>query len=404
MELFLLEHKKLWRKMSTKISVFLCFIYIVVFGSILLFQWFGFGSSNDNTSAFGNNFDGYKRIRDSQEYSQTFGGELTDESLQQMVRDYQYMESSDMDTELEKPDQSIINSWLGTLYPELRDTEMTYKTMLDYVRPEKLTGFYEKRQKAVREFLENNGQTGKEKEYLLKIDSGVKEPFRYEWAEGWSQLLGSIVADMGTVMALFLAITLSPLFAGEWRDNTGSLVLTTKNGWKKIACAKIGTGLLFTVEFFAILTTGNIVSQIFFLGTAGWDMPIQLIKLISIAPVNMLQAEVYEYAFTFLGAIGFAGVVMLISAKIKSNVLALLFSLAVVYGPMMIVEYLPYGVQKALDLIPLVGSAADIFRTNTFRIFGKYIWSPYLLITVPVLVGILCMPLAVKGWSRRLKA
>lgn len=60
--------------------------------------------------------------------------------------------------------------------------------------------------------------------------------------------------------------------------------------------------------------------------------------------------------------------------------------------------------QKALDLIPLAGSAADIFRTNTFHVFGKYIWSPYLLITVPVLIGILCMPLAVKGWSRRLRA
>ena len=139
------------------------------------------------------------------------------------------------------------------------------------------------------------------------------------------------------------------------------------------------------------------------MGTAGWDMPIQMIKLIAIAPMNMLQAEIYEYAFVFLGAIGFCGVVMLISSAVKSNVLALLFSLAVVYGPMMIAEYLPYGVQKALDLIPLAGSGADIFRTNTFNLLGKIIWSPYLLITVPVLIGIICIPLAVMRWSRRMK-
>ena len=148
---------------------------------------------------------------------------------------------------------------------------------------------------------------------------------------------------------------------------------------------------------------GGVVSQIFFMGTAGWDMPIQTIKLIAIAPMNMLQAEIYEYAFAFLGAIGFAGVVMFLSAKTRGNVLALLFSLAVVYGPMMIAEYLPYGVQKALDLIPLVGSSADIFRTNTFCIFGKYVWSPYLLLIVPILIGVLCMPFAVRGWSRRLR-
>ena len=402
MELFLLEHKKLWRKTSTKISVFLCFLYLVVFGSILSFQWFSFGSSDDYTSAFGNNFDGYDMIRKSQEYSLIFGGKLTDQSLQKMVGDYQDIGAAGVDRELEKTDVHIINSWLGTLYPELLDTG-SYKTMMNYVELEKLTGFYERRQNIIEDFLENNGQNGDEKEYLLQINAKVKEPFRYEWTEGWSNLLGSIVPDMGIVMALFLAIVLSSLFAGEWYNNTSSLLLTTKNGWKKIAFAKIGVGLSFTAEFFAILTAGNLVSQIFFLGTAGWDMPIQTIKLIAIAPMNMLQAEIYEYAFVFLGVIGFAGVVMFISAKTRSNVLALLFSLAVVYGPMMIAEYLPYGVQKALDLIPLVGSGTDIFRTNTFCVLGKYVWSPYLLIAVPILVGVLCLPFAVKSWSRRLR-
>lgn len=64
MELFWLEHKKLWRKKIVKICVLLCFVYYVIFGSILLFQWFGFGSSDDYTSAFGNNFDGYTVIKD----------------------------------------------------------------------------------------------------------------------------------------------------------------------------------------------------------------------------------------------------------------------------------------------------------------------------------------------------
>ena len=133
-------------------------------------------------------------------------------------------------------------------------------------------------------------------------------------------------------------------------------------------------------------------------------MPIQTIKLLAVAPMNMLQAEIYEYAFALLGAIGFAGVVMLLSALVKSNVLALLFSLAAVYGPMAIAQYLPYGLQSALGLLPLVGSATDIFRTNTFHIFGRYIWSPYLLITVPVLFGLACVPFAVRRWSRRQRA
>ena len=403
MELFLLEHKKLWRKQMVKICVLLCFIYIVIFGSALSFQWFTFGSSDDYTSAFGNNFDGYGMIKDSQEYALAFGEELTDETLQQLVREYQRMEAEGLELELERTDWKIINSWLSMLYPELHDPS-TYRTMISYVNPDKLTDFYERREQAIDDFLENSGQVGVEKEYLLNMEQKVETPFQYEWVEGWSQLLGSIVADLGIVMALFLAITLSPLFAGEWHDNTSSLVLTTKNGWGKVALAKILTGLAFTVEFFVILVIPSIISQMLFMGTSGWDMLIQNIKPLAIAPMNMLQAEIYEYAFALLGAIGFAGIVMFISATVKSNVLALLFSLAVVYGPMMVAEYLPYELQKALDLLPLVGSSTDIFRTNTFNILGKYVWSPYLLITIPVLMGICCMPFATKNWSRRLKA
>ncbi|WP_243127039.1 hypothetical protein [Dorea formicigenerans] len=41
--------------------------------------------------------------------------------MQQIVSDYQQMEADGMEEELEKTDWRIVNSWLGTLYPELRD-------------------------------------------------------------------------------------------------------------------------------------------------------------------------------------------------------------------------------------------------------------------------------------------
>lgn len=402
MELFWLEHKKLWRKISVKISVLLCFTYIVVFGSILSFQWFSFGSMNGYTTAFGNHFDGYSVIKDSQEYTLSFKGDLTDETLQQLVRDYQRMQNAGMDVDAQKTDYRTINSWLGTLWPELKDNADP-GIMIDYVDPERLTGLYERRKQAVEAFLDISDQVGKEREYILQMNEKVKEPLHYDWTKGWSILLGSIVAETGTAMALFIAIALSSMFAGEWHDNTCSLVLTTKNGWKEIACVKICSGIAFAIELFVILMAGIVAAQLFYMGTAGWDMPIQNIKMLSVAPMNMLQAEIYEFAFTLFGVIGYAGIVMFLSAAVKSNALALLFSLAVIYVPPMVARYFPYEMQKAMDLIPLVGSGSDIFRTNTFSIFGKIIWSPYLLITVPVLIGIVCMPLTVKKWSRRVK-
>lgn len=403
MELFLLEHKKLWKRTGTKISVFLCFLYIVVFGSILSFQWFNFGSKVDfNGNDFDRCFDGYAAIRDRQEYALSFEGDLTDESLQQIVRDYQQMEEADSKRAWDLTDWIILNDWLKNLWTELNEPG-SYQAAVSYFEPEKLTGFYGRRQLVLEKYLENNNQTGKEKKYLLQIDEKVNKPFNYGWIRGWQTLLSITIDTAAESMALFLAIVLSTLFAGEWHDNTSSLVLTTKNGWKKIAFAKIAAGLTFTVELFAIIAICDIASQLFFMGTTGWDMPVQMIKLTAIAPMNMLQAEIYEWAFTLLGMIGFAGIVMLISSAVKSNVLALILSLAVVYVPTVIDPYLPFGMQKALSLIPLVGSGTDIFRTYTFHFFGKYVWSPYLLITAPVLIGIVCVPFAIKKWSRRIK-
>lgn len=413
MELFRLEHKKLWRKTSTRICVLLCLLYIIGI-SFVMYQWTQFGSAKEKYS--GRNFDGYENIRNSQDYVRKYGV-LTDETLQAWVREYQELsallkeerrtqgkENWETRQQYRNSGWETVNSMLETLYTELERADMLgVSIMCGYVEAEKLTGIYERREKAVDTFLEISGQTGAERDYLLRINEKVKEPFSWVWAEGWSYLLGDLVSALGTVLALFLAIVLSALFAGEWHDNTSPLLLTTRNGWKKLATAKILTGIVFTLELFTMVAVGVILLQLVYLGTEGWDMPIQMIKMIAIAPMNMLQAEIYEFAFSLLGAMGFAGVVMLFSALCKNHVLALLLSLAVSYGPMAFHERVPMWLEKAFDLLPLVGSGSDVFRTNTFHLFGHYIWSPYLIIWVPFAIGVLCLRPAVKGWAKRMR-
>lgn len=413
MDLFRLEHKKLWRKTSTRICVLLCLLYLLGI-SFVVYQWTTFGSAKDNYG--GRNFDGYENIKNCQAYGRKYGV-LTDETLQAWVREHQSL-SAQLDEERrtqgaeskETRQQSrnsgweTVNSMLKTLYPELERTDMLgVKIMSGYVETEKLTGIYERRKKAVDTLLEISGQTGAERDYLLRINEKVQEPFSWVWVEGWSYLLSELVSSLGIVMALFLAIVLSALFAGEWHDNTSPLLLTTRNGWKKLAMAKILTGIAFTLELFTMVAVGVILLQLVYLGTEGWNMPIQMVKMIAIAPMNMLQAEIYEFAFVLLGALGFAGVVMLFSALCKNHVLALLLSLAVSYGPMAFHERVPMWLEKTFDLLPLVGSGSDVFRTNTFHIFGHYIWSPYLIIWVPLLIGVLCLRPAVKGWAKRMR-
>lgn len=402
MELLKLEHKKLWRRKSVQIGVLLCFLYIVIFGGLLSYQWFQFGSPNDFTSSFGNNFDGYTNIREKQEYAKQWEGALTEETLQAMVKEYQERVQTGNVSDYEMTDWVSLNSMIQTLWPELEETDNLY-IMLNYVDPSELTDFEVRRENAVKSFLELNGQTGSEREYFLNMDANIDMPLQYRWTEGWSFVTADYISGCGVVFAIFIAIAIAPVFCGEWHNNTRSLITTTKYGWNKIAVTKVLVSFLFTLELYTIIIFSSILLQIIFLGTEGADMPIQCIKILAVAPWTVLQAEIYEYGYLLLASFGYTGIVLLCSALAKTNYVSIIISLAIVFVPMAILQFFPLWGQKALDLIPFVGSSTDIFRTNTYHLFGYTIWSPYLLITVPIILGLICLPFAVRSWARRAK-
>lgn len=400
MRLFREEHRKLWKRASVKISVLFCFTYIIVFGGLLSYQWIQFGTSGDFTSSFGNRFDGYKSIRSRMDHASQWEGELTDAKIQKMVKDYQDLRVSDPDRARDETDWRVLNSWIQTLWPELEEPEKA-DIMLSYVEPDKLTGFYERREQQIEKFLDLIGTSDDEKTFFLRMDGKVEIPFQYSWVEGWSNLLGNVLTDMGVVTGLFIGIALAPIFAGERQREMRFLILTAKYGGIETAAAKTAAGFAFSAELFGMMTAGTLLLQYVYLGTSGWDLPIQCIKLIATAPWNMMQAEIYEYLFAFLGCLGYAGVVMLISVLCRSSFAAILSALAVICVPGAVGEYLPAALQKIVDLIPLAGSSTDIFRTNVYHIFGRIIWSPWILITVPFVAGAACVPLCVRKWRKQ---
>ena len=407
MELFALEHKRLWRTPRVLICVALCFFYCIIYTGFISYQWTYFGTPGDDpTSMYSNKFDGYSSIRSYQAQSDTYGDYWTDDAFQQIVYDFQTMEPPPQLQSMY--DWQLVSPYCNNLYPELKDNEsQLYQPLIHYVDTTKLTDFYQRRADFLEYNLEVNRQNGllteDDKQMLLEMDSHVKTPWRYEWTQGWKYLLSNSLPMMSKI-APYLAIALGFLFSGEWHNSTAPLLHTTKYGWKKLAWTKVFSGLAFAVELYLLIAGGKVLLQLIFLGTKGWDMPIQMVKYLAVAPWNMLQAELFELAFYFLGVIGYGGIVMLMSALVKNNVLSLVLSLAFIYVPDLFAQYLPVWAQNASQFIPLMGYPTDLFQLNVFHIFGKGIWMPYLLITVPVLIGLICLPFAIWGWSRRERA
>ena len=402
MELMMLEHRKLWKCKTARISVALCFVYIFVLGGFVSFQWFMFGSEKENSAGglLSHNFNGYANIRTKQQYAQTWAGPLTDDTLQAMVRDYQIKTQAGTMASQEPTYWLTLNSWMVALWPELKQPDSPY-ILLKTVNPAQLQDFYSRRQAALESSLDAQSVTQEEKEYFLWQNAQVHTPFSYHWTQGWQFILSGFLGEFSLPFAIFLAVALSPVFSGERHSNTQPLLATTRDGWKKLAGAKVAAVILFALEFYGIMVLSAIRLQLVFFGTAGWDMPIQCVRLLATAPWNVLQAELWEYACLFTATVGFALIVLLCSALARSNYTALLASLAVVFVPMALARFLPQAVQKALRLLPFVGDVTDVLRTNAYSIGGWVIWSPYLLVFMPLLIGLCCIPFAVHAWSKR---
>ena len=401
MDLFWVEHKKLWSRKYVRFSVALCFAYIVIFGGILIFQWMTFGSQKDGSGLINHNFDGYENIRKHKEYAARYGDILTDESITAMVRDHQRsLENGDDKARL--MDWPIVTTWTNILWPEEKDTTSIY-LIIDYIDVNKMVNMYDRREKAVENFMEMSGFAGREKEFLLAMNDKVDIPFRYSWLEGWSTVLIDEIPDFGMMLAIVIVIALSPLFAGEWHERTGPMLLSMKMGWEKDSLAKIAVGFCFSIELFLVVIIPHIFVQLVFLGVEGWDIPIQCIKMIAIAPLNMLQAEIYEYSYVFIGIIGFSAMVMLVSSLFKNDRFAMIGGFALLVVPAIISDYLPYRSQLVVSLFPLAGNAADIFRMYTLNLFGKIVWLPYMELVAPLVFAIISIPLIVKRWSRMQK-
>ena len=270
MELFALEHKRLWRSTRVWICVLLCFVYCVIYGGVLSFQWFVFGSEGeDRTSAYGNNFDGYSQIQKNRELAASYGGYLTDETIQKAVNDWRTMEPK---PHLQSAgDWQYFQSWISQLYPELTDPEKYYDVELNYIDPDKVTGFYDRRQDFLERNLELNRQSGflteDDVQKFLDMSDQLEEPWRYEWVQGWANLLSTTLASYGSSMAPYLAIVLAFTFSGEWRSKTAPLLHTTRHGWKKLARIKILSGMAFAVELDLLVTIGLLAAQLIYMGT-----------------------------------------------------------------------------------------------------------------------------------------
>ncbi|WP_315166751.1 hypothetical protein [Metaclostridioides mangenotii] len=245
--------------------------------------------------------------------------------------------------------------------------------------------------------LEKEGKTDtyeyKNIKYIYSKIKNMEEP-KYYFKTGWYRTTDFKV--IATLITTLIAVGLATIFSDEYESNSAQIMLSCRRGKNKLVLSKIISGLIFTAIVFIIINTIFMMSALRY-DFIGWDKPLELFKYYraTIFDMRIIDFYVIGLGISFIGAILFALVTMLISLLVKNNIISILLSLGVYYAPAFLGGIISIDkiakVFKEINLAEAVKVEGMFINPNTYNIFGN----PILYSTVLLSLVVVSIPVAI---------
>lgn len=220
------------------------------------------------------------------------------------------------------------------------------------------------------------------------------EEAKYYFTYGWLSTTDFNV--IATLITTLIAVGLATIFSDEYQSNSAQIVLSCKRGNNKLVSSKIITGLIYTTIVFIIINGVCMFGALQF-DFIGWDKPLELFKYYRTTPFDMRIIDYYIAGLgtSFIGAMLFSLVTMLMSLIVKNNMISLLLSLGMYYTPAFVGSFIPIdSIARIFSEINLAQAVriVSMFRdTSTYNIFGN----PVLYSTVLISLVVVSIPVVI---------
>ncbi|MBR3690905.1 MAG: ABC transporter permease [Eggerthellaceae bacterium] len=239
-----------------------------------------------------------------------------------------------------------------------------------------------------------------EKAFWSSKQVEVSYPLSYGYFGGWENILDCLGFLAFAMIAI--CVTLVPVFSSEYTDGTDALILATRHGRGKLAFAKISASLLFSTVYFLICAGIICAASFMAFGAGGYNLPVQVLSLMSPYNLTMLQAVVIGLALSYVITLGFASLTLALSSKIKS----VLTIFAVDVALILVTGLMP---TMGSDLIAHIFALFPFYSLNASVLFVSgvsYAVGPIVLDILTVLalvygvITIACIPFAASSFRR----
>lgn len=254
------------------------------------------------------------------------------------------------------------------------------------------------------EFMGNKGEVLAAKAEEMYSYLATNYTAHYDYNLGWIKLI-SMQYLMPFIMGIFLIITLSTIFSGEYSQKTDSLLLSSKYGKSRLIHAKLIAAFLVTIGFWLIIQITNLLLVAGLFNLQGAHTFVQdWVFNNSPFPFTQLTNYLAVTFMSFIGILFFAATILLISAKTKNPFISLLVSGVVLLFPVMgDVSTIEGFLGELLPFMPtqmLIANNHFIFF-KAYYVFGNALLMQYAVPMVAIMLTGLMVLIAYRTFKQR---
>lgn len=321
-----------------------------------------------------------------------WAGDLDEEKIRRVIAENRRIEETPEGQSEKVQESNIAYGWKQGIMEIRSLLNCSYAEQFreyDYFRADSLKEedaalFYQNRTELLREWLAGDARelfSEKEKKYLMDQYESLPVPLYYDYAMGWTRLF-EFAPTVVMITMLILGYLVGGIFSDEFAQKADAVFFSSFYGRNKAVRAKVIAGLLMTTMVYFTVFLVYTVVNLCYLGADGWNMEVQAswTSWKCFYPITMLE-KYFLIAFGgYVGCLFIATLTMLVSAKFKSAVLAVMVPVELIFIPSIVENFMGSVnsslANKVVGLLPdqllQAGNALEYFNLYSFggEIFG----------------------------------
>lgn len=400
------EVKKVFAKKGSKIALVLL---LIVMGITCFFA-----TDVSYVDGEGNSQSGPAAVSKLRAARKEWAGYLDEEKIREVIAENRRIQNTPEALSQNVNERNIAYGWKQGIN-DIRDLlNCSYATGFrehDYYRADSLTedeaaSFYENRTKLLREWLENEAKdqySGEEKAYLIRQYEKMETPLYYDYMTGWHQLF-ELSSTIIMLTMLILGCLVAGIFSNEFTWKADAVFFSSVHGRNKAVSSKIRAGFwIVTAVYFAsfLLYTGIVLG---YLGAGGWNLSVQANWTAWKCFYNITNWQKYLFIAIggYVGCLFISFLTMLISAKTRSTVLAVMTPVVLIFIPSFISNIDSPVVNKIIGLLPdqLLQIQMALGYFNLYSVGGMVVGEAPVILVLYTVLTIIIFPVLYQTYRR----